>query len=74
MQMLIWLHVCFAMASLITQCTFKIVNVSQQGCPCTYFDEVAIIGVYIQFTTVTFWSLNFQWLPNFSAFISCLFW
>ena len=69
-QMLIWRHICFAMASLIAQCTFKIVNVSQQRCPCICFDKVAIITIYIQFTTVTFWSYDFQWLPIFSAFIS----
>ena len=28
--MLIWRHICFSMASLIAQCTFKIVNLSQQ--------------------------------------------
>ena len=32
--MLIWRHICFAMAFLIAQCIFKIVNVSQQRCPC----------------------------------------
>ena len=40
------------MASLIGQCTFKIFNVSQQRCPCICFDKVAIIAIYIQFTTV----------------------
>ena len=52
--MLISRHVCFAMASLIAKCTFKIVNVSQQKCPCICFDKVAIIAIYIQFTTATF--------------------
>ena len=31
--MLICRHICFAMVSLIAQCTFKIVNVSEQKCP-----------------------------------------
>ena len=65
--MSIWRHICFAMASLIAQCTFKMVTISQQSCSCIRFDEVAIITIYIRFTTVAFWSLNFQWLPNFSA-------
>ena len=30
---LIWRHICFAMASLTAHCTFKIVNVSQQRWP-----------------------------------------
>ena len=55
--MLIWHHICLAMASLIVQCTFKIVNVSQQRCPCICFDEVAIIMSYIHFTTVAFYLL-----------------
>ena len=66
-EMLIWRHIYFAMASLIAQCTFKIVDVCQQRFPYICFDEVAIIVIYIWFTTVAFWSLNFQWLPNFSA-------
>ena len=70
-QMQIWRHICFAMASLIAlQCAFKIVNVSQQNCPCICFDKVAIIAIYIHFATVTFWSYDFQWLPNFSTFKS----
>ena len=52
--MLIWCHICFAMASLIAQCTFKIVNFSQQRCLCICFDKVAIIAIYIQFTTLHF--------------------
>ena len=39
-QILIWHHICFAMASLIAQCAFKIVNVSRQRCPCICFDKV----------------------------------
>ena len=58
--MLIWRRICFALASLIAQCTFKIINVSQQRCPCICFHEVAIVAIYIQFTTDTFRSLNFQ--------------
>ena len=52
--MLICGHIYFAMASLIAQCTFKIVNVSQKRCSCIYFDKAAIIAIYIQFTTVIF--------------------
>ena len=66
--MLIWRHICFAMGSLIAQCTFKIVNVSQQRCPCICSDKVAIIAIYIRFNTVAFWSFNFLWLLNFSDF------
>ena len=58
-QMLIWRHICFAMTSLIAQCTFKIANVCQQRWPCICFDKVAIIAICIQFTTVSFWSYNF---------------
>ena len=63
--MLIWRHICFSMASLIAQCTFKIVNVSQQRCSYICFNEVVIIAIYIRFNTAAFWSLNFQWIPNF---------
>ena len=64
--MLIWRHICFAMTSLIAQCIFKIINVSQQRCPCICFDEVTIIAIYIRFNTVAFWSFNFLWLLDFS--------
>ena len=37
------------MASLIAQCTFKIVNVSQQRCPGVCFDKVAIIATLSEF-------------------------
>ena len=72
--MLIWRHICFALASLIVQCTYKIINVSQQRCPCICFHEVAIVAICIKSTTITLRPLNFQWLPNFSAFISCFSW
>ena len=52
--MLIWRHICFAMASLIAQFTFKIVNVSQQRFPCICFEKVAIITIYIRFTILPF--------------------
>ena len=52
--MLIWRHICFAMASLIAQFTFKIVNVSQQRCPCICFEKVDIITIYIRFTILPF--------------------
>ena len=54
LQKLIWRQICPAMASLVLQCNFKIVNVSQQRCPCICFHNVAIIAIYIQFTNVTF--------------------
>ena len=72
LQKLIWHQICSAMASLFPTCTFKIVNVSQQRYPYICFHKVTIITIYIQFSTVTFRSFNFQWLPNFFAFISCL--
>ena len=74
MQMLISRHICFAMASLIAQGISKIVNVSQQRCSCISFHEVASIIFYMRFTAVAFWCFNFQWPPNFSAFISCFSW
>ena len=43
--MLMWHHICVAMVSLIAQCSFKIVNVSQQRCPCICFDKFAIIAM-----------------------------
>ena len=37
--------ICFGMASLIAQCTSKMVNVSQERCPCVCFDEVSTIAI-----------------------------
>ena len=38
--MLIWCYISFAMVFLIAQCTFKIVNISQQRCPCIFFTKL----------------------------------
>ena len=73
LQKLIWYQICSAMISLISQCNVDIVNLFQQRCPCICFHKVTFIVIYIWFATVTFWSFNFQWLPNFSAFIFLFF-
>ena len=65
LQKLIWRQICFAVASLILQCSFQIANVSQKRCPCTFFDKITVIVIYIGFTTVLFRSFNFQWLQIF---------
>ena len=68
LQKLIWRQICFAVASLILQCSFQIANVSQKRCPCTFFwQDYNSHRIYIGFTTVLFRSFNFQWLLNFSV-------
>ena len=61
------------MTSLIPRRTFKVVNVSQQSCPCICFYEVTIIAIYIRHISiyiVTFRSFSFH--DTLIFFLLCL--
>lgn len=58
---------------MVLQCSFKIVNLSQQKCLCICYYKVTVIALIIQFTTATAGSFNLQELTKFSAFISLFY-
>ena len=48
LQKLIWRQICFAVASLILQCSFQIANVSQKRCShVLFFDKITTVIVFI---------------------------